>query len=260
MCEYSSFVDPIESVWPWTLPLANVHMVATRFDHRSLDDKDFSRYGIPLPPSLQSAVAKRRAEFLAGRLCARRALLMLNGSEDVPGIRGDRAPQWPEGCVGSITHSDDRAAALVTHRDEFLGLGLDMERLLSNADGRKLAGDILTTEELARLARFSSEQVGFIVTLTFSLKESLFKALYPLIGKFFYFEHAELVEWDISGAARLRLLRDLDREWSTGCELNAQFRLVDGCVLSLVAIPTPGLGGLLGANTRSGFTGMHDAT
>lgn len=74
------------------------------------------------------------------------------------------------------------------------------------------------------------------MTLTFSLKESLFKALYPLVGKFFYFEHAELVEWDDRGQARMRLLRDLSHEWPAGRELEAQFCHFHGQLLSLVAI------------------------
>jgi enterobactin synthetase component D len=74
------------------------------------------------------------------------------------------------------------------------------------------------------------------VTLTFSVKESLFKALYPIVGKRFYFEHAEVLEWSDSGSVRLRLLTDLSSEWSHGTELAAQFALEDGQLLSLVAI------------------------
>ena len=74
------------------------------------------------------------------------------------------------------------------------------------------------------------------MTLTFSLKESLFKALYPLVGRRFYFEDAELLAWDAEGRARLRLLCDLSAEWHHGRELEAQYALFDGRLLSLVAV------------------------
>ena len=73
-------------------------------------------------------------------------------------------------------------------------------------------------------------------TLTFSLKESLFKALYPIVRKRFYFEHAELLEWSADGHARLRLLTDLSPQWRQGAELQGQFCLQDGHLLSLVSV------------------------
>ena len=75
------------------------------------------------------------------------------------------------------------------------------------------------------------------MTLTFSLKESLFKALYPLVGKRFYFHDAELLAVDDSArTARLGLLIDLAGEWMTGSELEGHFQLYDDRLLSLVAV------------------------
>ena len=74
------------------------------------------------------------------------------------------------------------------------------------------------------------------VTLTFSLKESLFKTLYPLTRQRFYFEHAEVLEWSAEGLARLRLLTDLSPEWQQGSELQGQFCLQDGHLLSLISV------------------------
>jgi enterobactin synthetase component D len=73
------------------------------------------------------------------------------------------------------------------------------------------------------------------ISLTFSLKESLFKALYPLTLTRFYFHDAELLEID-HHSARLRLLIDLHPEWRAGAELDGQFALFDNKVLSLVAV------------------------
>ena len=47
------------------------------------------------PASIQRSVAKRQAEFLAGRICARAALQQLEGLSFIPAIGEDRAPVWP---------------------------------------------------------------------------------------------------------------------------------------------------------------------
>ncbi|MBM7060687.1 4'-phosphopantetheinyl transferase superfamily protein [Pseudomonas sp. UL073] len=220
--------------WPLPVPLPGARLVSATFDAELLAPSDFADCGLAAP----KGAGKRQGEFLAGRLCAREALHLLGQPPQFPAIGADRAPQWPAGVCGSITHSHGWAAAVVGQRQDWAGLGLDVERLLSTERAARLAGEILTANELQRLQRQPAEQQAQLVTLTFSLKESLFKALYPLVLKRFYFEHAELLEWSADGQARLRLLLDLSPTWRTGCELSGQFSLFDGRLLSLVGIPT----------------------
>src|ERR1700716_1803425 len=66
-----------------------------------------------LPQPLRHAVPNRQREFLAGRLCAAQALRCLGADSTHVGMAGDRAPVWPDGVVGSITHSGGFAAAAV---------------------------------------------------------------------------------------------------------------------------------------------------
>ena len=113
---------------------------------------------------------------------------------------------------------------------------MDLENLLSAERALRLAKEILTPDELQRMASGPVEDIGLLVTLTFSVKESLFKALYPLVQKRFYFEHAEVLSWSREGAIRLRLLTDLSAEWYHGRELDAQCGLFEGQLLSVVAI------------------------
>lgn len=224
---------PLDHGWPLPWPLPAARLVRTRFDPSLLQADDFSRHAVP--PT--RGVAKRQSEFLAGRLCARAALLRLTGEASTPAAGADGAPQWPEGVVGSITHSAGWAAVVVAPSNHYLGLGLDLEMLLSAERAERLAGQILTPNELQRLHTLPPEQHAQLVTLTFSFKESLFKTLYPLVKKRFYFEHAELLSWSPEGRARLRLLLDLSADWPAGRELDGQFSLFDGRVLSLVSVP-----------------------
>jgi enterobactin synthetase component D len=207
-------------------------LVSCAFDPALLAADDFQRAGIVPSASLQRSVAKRQAEYLAGRVCARAALQRLDGRNYVPGTHEDRSPIWPAGILGSITHGKGWAAAVVAAQGSCQGLGLDQESLLDDERAERLMGEILTPSELERLDR---RQLGLTVTLTFSLKESLFKTLYPLTRQRFYFEHAEVLEWSADGLARLRLLTDLSPQWQHGAELQGQFSLQDGHLLSLVS-------------------------
>jgi enterobactin synthetase component D len=227
---------PLDAHWPLPFVLPDTVLLGTHFDTKQLTSDDFQRSAIEPPASIQRSVAKRQAEFLAGRVCARAALQQLEGLSFIPAIGEDRAPVWPAHITGSITHSTGRAAAIVANKVHWRGLGMDLENLLDAERAERLAGEILTGPELQRMAGGARDQLALWVTLTFSVKESLFKALYPIVQKRFYFEHAEVLEWSAGGEVRLRLLTDLSSEWHSGIELDAQFAVMDGQLLSLVSI------------------------
>lgn len=219
--------------WPLPQRLPGLLMVSTAFDVALLHTEDFQRCAI----AAVNGVSKRQAEHLAGRLCAREALRALTGVAKVPAVGADRAPQWPAGVAGSITHGGGWAGAVVGQRSAWRGLGLDVEKQLPEQRAERLAAQILTAAELSRLQDLPAAQRASRISLTFSLKESLFKALYPLVLRTFYFQDAELLSCDHQGQARLRLLIDLHADWPAGSELDGQFVEFDGYLLSLVGIP-----------------------
>ena len=114
---------PLDAHWPLPEPLPGTVFLSTRFDPALLAPGDFQRSAVPPPASIQRSVAKRQAEFLAGRLCARAALQQLDHLDCVPAIGEDRAPVWPARISGSITHSTGHAAAIVAHTAQWRGLG-----------------------------------------------------------------------------------------------------------------------------------------
>ena len=233
-----------EDHWPFALRLPGAVLYSSRFDPALLTAADFRAAGIKAPATVQRSVAKRQAEYLAGRLCARAALQQLNAAGhlglaacNAPGLGDDRAPVWPGGVTGAITHSNGWAAAIVAPTTTWRGLGLDSETLLPSARAERLAKEILNAGELQQMAALAPAQRAQRITLTFSIKESLFKALYPLVLKRFYFEHAEVLDWDERGHARLRLLTDLSCEFHHGVEFSGQFAIDEGRVLTLVYLP-----------------------
>jgi 4'-phosphopantetheinyl transferase EntD len=126
--------------------------------------------------AVAGAVETRAREFAAGRLCARRALAEL-GLERPVRAAPDRQPIWPEGVVGSITHTQGYAAAVVAPRPVLAALGLDTERA-----GRvkpELWPKICVDEEIAWLESLDREEQAVGATLIFAAKEAFYKCQYP---------------------------------------------------------------------------------
>lgn len=153
------------------------------------------------------AVAQRRAEFLAGRWCAARALGALGGGGTVGRTR-EGAPVWPRGFVGSITHSHGRVVAVAAESGAMASIGLDVERLVTDAVADELAPRVLGVDE-RRVLEHAVDAGGPAFTLGFSAKEALYKCLYPVAGEFMDFDAARVVAAD---GATLTLA--LTREWA----------------------------------------------
>lgn len=186
-------------------------------------DENFPEAGFALPEHLARAVPKRRAEYLAGRVLARQLLAPL-GFADFTLARGeDRAPQWPPGIAGALSHNSDTALCAV-HRESGLGgVGLDVETLLSDVRAEELWGAIVSPAERETLLR---EALPFneLLTLTFSAKESLFKALYPQVRCYFDFLDARMVAVDTQRQTFvLALLKTLTPNCSAGRRFNGHF-------------------------------------
>ncbi len=150
----------------------------------------------------------RRREFAAGRACARRALQAL-GVPDAPTLRGlRRAPRFPDGVVGAITHTSGFCAAAVARRTSFAGIGLDAERDQSLSE--RAVARICTEHELAALRALPGRTPEHWGALVFSAKETLYKAYFPLTGVFIGFRDAEISlepESERTGAFSARLVR-----------------------------------------------------
>lgn len=144
--------------------------------------------GMALPPILSAAAPKRRVEFLAGRYCAHRALDRLLGTSiDTPvGVGPRGAPVWPPGVVGSITHAHGFAAAAVALADDVAAIGIDSEGILSGPLAREIAPQIATATELEELEHDGHEPAT-LLTVVFSAKESVFKCLHGIVGRYFDF-------------------------------------------------------------------------
>jgi len=161
------------------------------YDVHAYSDGLFTQLSIPFSETLKSAVPKRRAEFLTGRYAAGK-LLNQQGCNYPVAIGQDRAPVWPEGWHGSISHTEEWAVAVLAPSRLGISLGVDIESLRPQMIS-EIATTFTSEGERAFLAACGMEYETALL-IAFSAKESLFKALYPQVRHFFGFEAARICE------------------------------------------------------------------
>ena len=123
---------------------------------------------------------KRLREFTTGRVNARHLLERYNiqGYPLLP--NADRAPIWPPGIIGSISHCNDRCGVIVTESKHYRSIGFDVENKRDfNYSARKF---ICTNEEEQWLLTQPESSRSQKLLLIFSIKESLYKCLYQADG------------------------------------------------------------------------------
>jgi len=123
------------------------------------------------------AVDKRKNEFATARVLARKALARFGVTEFEILHDEKRAPVWPQGIAGSLSHCRTRAFAAIGRRDEIGTLGIDVEDRATLSED--LWSHILLTEERVFLQTVPEAIRGRLALVIFSAKESLYKAQYP---------------------------------------------------------------------------------
>src|SRR6202011_411228 len=124
-----------------------------------------------------------------GRACARTALARLGGPEAAIPRDRDGAPGRPRGFVGSITHCAGYRASAVARLTDLRAIGVDAEPHAALPAG--LLSVIATPDERSALGALSARRAGTCWDrLLFSAKESVFKAWFPLAGRWLGFGDA----------------------------------------------------------------------
>jgi len=138
---------------------------------------------------VEGAAQTRIEQFTAGRVCSRIALGRFGVAATTPIPRGeDRAPIWPRGFVGSISHTDSWCAAAVARAEDIRSLGIDLEPATPLKEA--LLKRVCTPKEQDWLHELS--EPGLTGKIVFSAKEAVYKCQYPITGKFLGFHAVEL--------------------------------------------------------------------
>ena len=157
----------------------------------------------PLHPSEEAgvvdAVPARRAEYAAVRECARTALRRLGLADAAVPAGPDRAPVWPAGIVGSMTHVDGYRAAAVGRSDAWAGIGIDAE--VHAPLPPEVASLVMSDDERSALAR--TDRALCPDRVLFSAKESVYKLWYPVTRSWLGFEDIDVRLGDGTFEARI---------------------------------------------------------
>ena len=141
-------------------------------------------------PAIAKAVPKRRREFAAGRHAARMAMVDLGAPEQVVCAGADRAPIWPDGLTGSISHDAQSCVVILGPKERFQAIGVDVEPDAVLPDD--LISEVCAAKELAWLMEQPDSLRGTLARRIFCAKEATFKAQYPLTQTLFGFETLEV--------------------------------------------------------------------
>lgn len=214
-------------------------LIRARFALDRFSPALFDRLGIPCPTTLVRAAEKRRAEFLAGRAMARAALKTLALPAVEIAIGPDRAPIWPQGVLGSISHARGHCAAIVAPEasPRSQGLGIDIEAYAAPRAQAALVKIALSNTERALLDGKSGFPPDRLATLIFSAKETLFKALYPVVRAHFGFDAAVLSELPAPDHLTLRLTRSLHPTLREGAAFNLRYVLNEDHLVTWMIAP-----------------------
>lgn len=135
------------------------------------------------------AVHKRQLEYSTVRWCARQALNRMRHAPVAVLNNHQHAPCWPAGIAGSMTHCDNYYAAALTWQTDYIAIGIDAEphKALPAGVLRRVSNG-LEQDMLAQLIKNNPHI--YWDTLFFSIKESIFKAWYPLTLQWLDFQQA----------------------------------------------------------------------
>lgn len=175
----------------------------------------FCRIGTAPPPwpdeNAPRAVPARLAEFAAGRAAARAALADAGLPPASIPMGADRAPIWPAGVFGSITHTEGVALAVAGRAP----LGLDAE---PDADLPEDLIALVAPGHDARAAR-----------LIFAAKEAAYKCQYPITRQLLDFDALEI---SVAGESLTARLITAAPPLPQGTQLQGRFTRAAGLLLA----------------------------
>lgn len=180
----------------------------------------------PLMPgeAVPGAVPARLREFAAGRDAARMALAGIGVAGVAIPHGGDRAPVWPPGVVGSITHTATACLAIALPSRLCRGIGLDLEE------------DSPLPPDLWDVVLRPDEQdgaTGDSAKAVFCAKEAAYKAQYPISRTVYGFDQMQVNQ---SGDRFRAVFRGPVPPFQRGDSIEGQLSRGHGHILALARL------------------------
>ncbi|WP_227698208.1 4'-phosphopantetheinyl transferase family protein [Pseudomonas chlororaphis] len=211
----------------------SLHTACHRLDRSRIDLRQLLQFGAELPIDIQCSVRTRRIEYLAGRYCARQALDALGAATWRVGRKADGAPDWPDGVVGSLSHTQERVIACVAWQSEWQGLGVDVETIVDERMLLSIEHLVFTPMDRLLMQRSRLNAVE-IATLIFSAKEAFYKFIHPQTHASLDFKDVSIQAVDREGFT-LELHKSLREGWKKGSWVQGKYLIESNHVMTLIA-------------------------
>ena len=154
-----------------------------------------------MPQEISAALkfsSNRLNEFCIGRHCARKALIEAGADQTPLLVAKNGSPTWPKNYVGSIAHTHNYTAAVVSDIGQTRSIGIDIEEL-SNFP-LEIKSDILRLDEAEQYLANELHTDQIKLALYFSIKEAVYKAYNPVFQEFLEFQDVK-VELNIAASS-----------------------------------------------------------
>jgi len=193
----------------------------------------------PAPfPSEACAVSRatkgRQREFAAGRTAIRGAMRALGATPEPVPAGPDRAPRWPEGLTGSLSHCDIACVAAVARTRDMRSIGVDVEPDAPLASD--LIPEIASLAERAWLSAQSDAWRGRLARLIFSAKECAYKCQYQVSGTIIGFDAFDVTPDPDSGQFEATLVTAVPG-FSAGHRFHGRFVIEGGLIVTVSTLP-----------------------
>ena len=175
----------------------------------------------------------RQVSWVGGRLALRQALRPLISSP--PGVLTGPfgEPLLPERISASVSHKKHLADAMAA-RGMHGHLGIDLEE--PGRDRSGIASRVLRPEELEAVDALPESRRWTAILLRFSLKEALYKALFPRVRRYVGFEEAR-VRPGLDGQAQIDLFL---KEEEGPFQVEARYHWIENHLLAAIRLqPIP---------------------
>ena len=146
------------------------------------------------PLKIAQARVERKNEYLCGRVLAQAVLSHHFGLDQSITSMHEHLPIWPSHVLGSISHSQNKLIVALSNNANYLGI--DIEHWVTSEFAQESAHLVLTPSEFDLWKSKAAEFFDFAryVSLIFSVKESLYKAVYPTAKQYIDFLEAFIVD------------------------------------------------------------------
>lgn len=228
----SSFIQDISK-----RRVKGLHLTICRYSSGFFSDRLFAHYNIFSPEKITLSEKVRQSEYLAGRIAAKLSLEEFNISNFPIVSDLNRCPIWPENLTGSITHTRTFAICAVAEKNSIHSVGIDLEEVVCKKNASDIFNHVLNTNERYLLKAFGNCCELLLLTIVFSAKESIFKALYPSAEELFNFSAAEVQSIDLEeGKLVFQIKEELCNRFYPGILIDCSFEKLDAGIFTVVLV------------------------